>query len=317
VDNVEQNIKENNAGTKKLIFAGLSDSGKTSINRMLKNDITGTALAKPTYLVDRSEFTFLDYQIIQHDMGGKKQYLINYLKEPGNYFNNTDVCMYIVNILDKKRFDESVAYFKSMLESFEKIGIHPLISVLFHKAEKYLFEGDEALLATINAMQQKFLHVNAKRFKVAFKITSIYDRWGLSKIFTRIIHELYPRIGMISDLLKAIADATSACAAVLIDDQLLPISEYLDDKAMDRIVKDTAPYLFKIEAGLEELRPTWKRWLKLELDDMDIMYYEIPQAEGKKRMHLYLIGKLGTLSDTVVLPKIAPRLGELLRAIYT
>ncbi len=301
--------------SKKLIFAGLSDAGKTSIIRLLKNDITGTALVKPTYLVDRSEFKFLDYQIIQHDMGGQKNYIINYLKEPGTYFSDTQVCVYVVDILDEKRFNESVEYFKSMLERFLQIGVTPLITVLFHKAEKYLFEADEALLAAINALQQKFLGVNDKRFKVAFEITSIYDRWGLSKIFARIIHELYPRIGLVSELLKAIAKATDACAAVLIDDQLLPISEYLDDKVMDIIVKDTAPYLFKIEEGLEELRPTWKRWLKLELDDMDIMYYEIPQDEGKKRLHLYMIGKVGALSSTSVLPKIGLLLDELLRSL--
>jgi GTPase SAR1 family protein len=302
--------------SKKLVFAGLSDAGKTSINMTLKNDITGTALVKPTYLVDRSVFRYLDYEIIQHDMGGQKKYLINYLKEPGKYFSKTDLCVYVIDILDEKRFEESVEYFKNMLGRYDEIGVYPRIWVLFHKAEKYLFDADGAVLATITSLRQKILDVSPKKFKIAFEITSIYDRWGLSMTFSRIFQDLYPRSDLVVELLKTIAGTIKASAAVLIDDQLLPIAEYPEDKATQNIVKATAPYLFKIEEELETLQPTWKRWLKLEANDMDIMYYEIPQEEGKKRLHLYLIGKLGSISSTAVLPKIGPRLVELLQALY-
>lgn len=313
---VPKDYQETITNSKKIIFSGLSDAGKTSINLTLKSDIIGTALVKPTYLVDRSVFKYLDYEIVQHDMGGQKKYLINYLKEPGNYFSKTDVCLYVIDVLDEKRYGESIEYFTEVLGKFEEIGVNPRIWVLFHKAERYLFEADQNLFASISDLRERFLAASGKRFKLAFEITSIYDRWGLSKIFTRIIQELYPRSELVVELLKTIALTVKATAAVLIDDQLLPIAEYSDGEGMEKIIEATAPYLFKIEEGLEALRPTWKRWLKLEFDDLDVMYYEIPQEEGKKRLHLYLIGKLGALNSAMVLPQIGPRLLELLQAIY-
>jgi hypothetical protein len=309
-------FQEGMKNPKKMVFAGISNAGKTSIIRTLRNDIAGTALVKPTYLLDRSVFKYLDYEIIQHDMGGQRKYLINYLKEPGKFFNKIDACIFVVDILEANRLDESLEYFKNMLEKFEQIGETPRIWVLFHKAEKYLFEADKPLYEVIKTQREKFIAAGGTRFRIVSEITSIYDRWGLSKVFTMIFHVLYPRGELVQDTLKTIAIAAGASTAILIDDQLLPLSEYSTNQSQDEIVKATAPHLFKIEEGLEALKPTWKRWLKLEYDDQDIVYYEIPQDDNKKRLHLYLAGKLGCNDSTDLLLKIGKHLEILLKALY-
>ncbi|HME56563.1 MAG TPA: ADP-ribosylation factor-like protein [Candidatus Lokiarchaeia archaeon] len=316
MDMMPNDFQEKISMSKKMIFSGLSDAGKTSINRTLKNDIIGTALVKPTYLVDRSIFKYLDYEILQHDMGGQKKYLINYLKEPGNFFSKTDVCIYVIDIIDDKRYEESLEFFGNMLNKFDEIEVVPSIWILFHKAEKYLFEADEEQAATIDGLREKFLATNANRFKIEFEATSVYDRWGLSRVFARIFQSLYPRNELVVELLKTIATTVNASAAVLLDDQLLPLADYTDGTDMEKIIKTTAPYLFKIEEGIEALRPTWKRWIKLEVDDIDIIYLEIPQEEDKKQLHLYLIGELGTLESAAILPQIGSQLFELLQTLY-
>jgi GTPase SAR1 family protein len=129
-------------GSKKILFAGLDNSGKSSIISCLKQGIANLGLMNPTYLVERSKLQYLDYDLIQHDMGGQKAYIQSYLKKPGQYFDQADACIYVVDIQDGDRVYNTLTYFKSVLASFTTLAIKPSIHVLLHKAERYLDVGN-------------------------------------------------------------------------------------------------------------------------------------------------------------------------------
>jgi len=67
-------------------------------------------------------------------------YIQTYLKEPGQYFNQADACIYVVDIQDRDRVYNAVSYFKAVLASFTTLSIKPSIHILLHKAERYLNE---------------------------------------------------------------------------------------------------------------------------------------------------------------------------------
>ena len=238
--------------SKKQILVGLDNSGKTSLSLALKNNYTKIGLTKPTYLVDRGVFKYLNYDIIQHDFGGQRKYLITYLKEPGKYFNETDVAAYVIDIQDTERFDESLDYFKDMLASFDDLDLNPEIWILFHKAEKYLIEGDEEELVVVESLKKRIKEINKKRFSISFEITSIYDRWSVVRAFGKIFNALYPKNEKLDATMKELADTINASLVSIIDDNVLVVGTYSRDKAQEDLLSYTVPHLYKIKTDLDE-----------------------------------------------------------------
>ncbi|MBD3186637.1 hypothetical protein GF325_07415 [Candidatus Bathyarchaeota archaeon] len=240
--------------SKKLIFTGLDNSGKTSINLMLKQNISSIGLVKPTYLVDRSTFSYLDYEIIQHDFGGQKRYLISYLKEPGKFFNETDLMVFVVDIKDSERFDDAMEYFSNVLERFDDLDLNPSVWVLFHKAEKYLFEADDVEYEATKELERKIKLITDNRYPISFEITSIYDPWSISSSFGKIYAELYPQEELIEETLETLAKELDASVVSIIDDNILPIATHANEKSEEKLVGYTVPYLYRMKKKLDEGR---------------------------------------------------------------
>ena len=122
----------------KILFTGLDNGGKTSIIKVLQKQYSQIAILKPTRQSQRRIFEFLGKAISEWDLGGQEKYRIAFLKEPTKYFDNTSVCIYILDIQDKRRFRESLSYFKDVITTFKKLIIY--LSEIFTYQKKCLFE---------------------------------------------------------------------------------------------------------------------------------------------------------------------------------
>ncbi|MFX0098114.1 MAG: ADP-ribosylation factor-like protein [Candidatus Hodarchaeota archaeon] len=277
---------------KKILYTGLENSGKSSLILCLRQNISNVGLLKPTYLVDRSKFTFMEYDIIQHDMGGQKSYLINYLNSPGKFFKKTDLCVFVIDIQDEKKYDRVIEYFGSMLEKIDEIGANPPIKIFFHKAENILDGSDETGADRIEKLKDRMIDVNKGRFSLSFKMTTICDPWGISTTFSEIFNELWPRDALVKKLMKKFADELGVNVVVLLDGYLLTIASHISEERFEEIIKYTAPHMYLFRKNLDSVKRSKKKTLKLEWDHYEITFVNLDHektplylliiAEGKK-----------------------------------
>ncbi|MHA1371564.1 MAG: ADP-ribosylation factor-like protein [Promethearchaeota archaeon] len=281
--------------SKKIVFTGLDNSGKTSIILSLKENIAKVASLKPTISVNRTTFKFLDHEIVQHDLGGQKKYLIKYLKQPDKYFD-TDVCIYVIDVLDISRYEESLSYFSDLLEQFLYLDIRPLIFVFLHKSELVILENDEKCQANIDLLKRRFAVINSEKgnFSIFFKITTIYDIWSISSSFSDILRRIYPPSALISKSLEKLANSLNAEAMALFDEHIITLANFLKDEKYKDAIQFSVPYFFTLVSSMSnvELADIHADKIAMQLEGYDFLFFEI---KTKPKIYLYILGKQDTL----------------------
>jgi len=96
--------------TYKILFTGLDGAGKTSIISALHREFSKIALLEPTRGAQRSSFKLLGREISEWDLGGQKSYLLSYLENPSKYFDETEIAIYVIDMLDGSHIKESLRY---------------------------------------------------------------------------------------------------------------------------------------------------------------------------------------------------------------
>ncbi|MFW9990203.1 MAG: ADP-ribosylation factor-like protein, partial [Candidatus Odinarchaeota archaeon] len=107
----------------KIIVSGLDNAGKTSILTALdkKYDFEKDIVQlKPTIRVEYHKMNFLRNNCIYWDMGGQKAYREIYVNFQDVYFDSTDLLIYVIDIQDPERFDDSLGYLNSILTFFSE-----------------------------------------------------------------------------------------------------------------------------------------------------------------------------------------------------
>lgn len=276
------------APDKKIIFTGLDNGGKTSILLMLQRKLAKIATLTPTKLVERNTFDYLGgkVKIAAHDLGGQKKYLITYLKQPGKYFADTDIVIYVIDVQDPARYKETISYFGDVLDELDDLGIKPLVYVLFHKAEKILIDGDQESdtrlpgsgMHDIQTLQRAIEDANAGRHDLQLKLTTIFDPWSITSTFSDIMLRLYPRTGLIDDSLKDFAVSSNLDALLLLDSNSLALAEYYTDDAAKRVLKASTPYFLTLLDAWQPLHQdskTKRQEMRVMLDAYSFTFVEL------------------------------------------
>ncbi len=294
----------------KILFTGLDNSGKTSIISCLKQDIAGLGLVNPTFLVERSTFQYLDYDLVQHDMGGQKSYLVNYLKEPGQYFDQADACIYVVDIQDVDRVNDTLNYFKDVLTQFDTLGIKPSIHVMMHKAERYMREANQSDRETIEILQARMTGAVDKRFPLTFAVTTVSEPWTVSTAFATIFNTLLGRAEQYKKAIADIAIATGATFAALFDVHGIPVAQNAQGKVQDGIVNLATPYFLKIKEILDQLKGVSTNKISVVWENYEFLIFAISKPLPLTLLTVSAIGKIDkTRALDLVIPVIQAMLG--------
>jgi predicted regulator of Ras-like GTPase activity (Roadblock/LC7/MglB family) len=290
-------------GSKKILFAGLDNSGKTSIITCLKQGIANLGLANPTYLVERSKLQYLGYDLIQHDMGGQHMYIQSYLKEPGQYFNQADACIYVVDIQDRDRVYNAVTYFKAVLASFTTLAIKPSIHILLHKAERYLNENHPGDGRTIENLKTRMTEVNEDKFPLDFTETTIKNPWTITSAFAAIFNSIIGRADRLKQVIIKIANVTGAEFAALFDQHMIPIAQNAQGRVQDELVKQATPSILKIKEMLDQIKGGQTDRIGVEWDNHEFILLSVPFAFP---LTLLLVGTIGWIDKKKVLEIALP-----------
>ena len=221
----------------KILFTGLDNGGKTSVIKVLQKQYSQIAILKPTRNAQRRIFEFLGKAISEWDLGGQEKYRIAFLKEPTKYFDNTSVCIYILDMQDKRRIQESLSYFKDVISTFKKLNITPFIFFMFHK-----FDPD---------YEKEVRNIVAKAFNTTFLQTTIFDLWSIIHSFSQILLKLYPQSDLLDKTIQEFAERIQCEAAIVLDENSLVIGQYFQDDESKTILANSTPYFLTLSDSLE------------------------------------------------------------------
>jgi len=139
LENEKDLISDNKIIEKKVVLTGLNNAGKTSILIALEKKYNFLDEIKNLTPTIKINYKTMDYfgkiKIRFWDMGGQEVYRNLYMKKPNLYFSDMDLLIYVIDIQDNSRFNESFNYFKDLLEFLEGKKLVVPVLVVFHKKD--------------------------------------------------------------------------------------------------------------------------------------------------------------------------------------
>jgi GTPase SAR1 family protein len=191
-------IKEEKEGVKaigqKVLVCGLDAAGKTSLlskfgGRLGISDMIAT---HPTKGVVRMKLGSTNLNLFIWDLGGQQEYRERYLSNPEQYFVELDLLMYVIDVQDSERFDESLQYLDKIIDSIIFLEENPYILIFLHKVDPELKNKPEILL-NIELLKDnlgELLKSKNFEFDVEIYLTSIYSLITREPQFAKYIKNL-------------------------------------------------------------------------------------------------------------------------------
>ena len=235
----------------KLLFTGLDDAGKTSIILSLQREFSKIAILSPTRGAQRRIFDFLGKEISEWDLGGQISYRISYLKNPGKFFDGTEIAIYVIDIQNKPRMPEAISYFKDVVEQFNELEIEPPIYVFLHKYDPALRRG------ALNEMENLIIDLKeqvkgATDYKeIYFYETTIYDFSTIISAMSEILLSLYPKSELIEKTITEFAKKIDSEGVVVIDDNSLIIGSYYKNDETKHLLNASCPYFLTLNDNIQ------------------------------------------------------------------
>ena len=191
----------------KVIIAGLDSAGKTSIYEKVIEGTNPEELRDlpPTKGIERRRRSLDGIEIVFWDLAGQSSYRSNYLANP-QIFLNTSILIYVIDIQDPHRFDESLEYFLQILMTIKNFDNPPRVFSLLHKYDPENVQELKSRLFEASSMVREVNRIPT--LSVKNYSTSIYSD-TMELIFGKMIQELIPNYIITS---KSIADQSRSSA---------------------------------------------------------------------------------------------------------
>ncbi|MHA1762245.1 MAG: ADP-ribosylation factor-like protein [Promethearchaeota archaeon] len=245
-------IKRKEAGEiEKILFTGLDNAGKTTIIYALQREFSKIALLRPTRGAQRRVFDFLGKEIGEWDLGGQLKYRISYLKNPNKYFDKTSICIYVIDILAKSRYRESVDYLKEVIKKFEEFHISPPVYVLLHKYDPALIKSAANRMKTLEQDIKTMIKKELTHDKIFFYNTTIFDLPHIFHVMSEIYLNLYPKSELIDKLIKEFAIKIFASGVEIIDNNSLIIGSNYDSEETKTLISRSTPYFLTLNESFK------------------------------------------------------------------
>ncbi|MFX1570612.1 MAG: ADP-ribosylation factor-like protein [Promethearchaeota archaeon] len=237
----------------KILFTGLDGAGKTSIILTLSRELSKIIKIEPTKSVKRTNFSLLGRQISEWDLGGQKSYLISYIKNPTKYFDNTEIAVYVIDILDNKRIVESMSYLYDVVDKFKELKIRPPLNIFFHKYDPKLIKGiklviDKQISELKREMQETLDYEN-----IHFFLTSIYEPYTIMSAISEILLELYPKSELLQKTVEEFARKLDCEGLIIINKHSIILGSYFSDNESNQLLSKTIAYFLTLNDVFTEM----------------------------------------------------------------
>lgn len=244
-------LKKEKAESKKILFTGLDNAGKTSIILALQREFSKIANIQPTKGAQRDMFEFLGKDISEWDLGGQQSYRISYLKNPDKYFAGTEIAIYVIDIQNDERIPESLSYLKDVIVEFKKLKLQPPINVFFHKFDPILVESTNNEISNFTDEMGKKIKKFTNYKELHFFNTSIYNLQSIISAISQILLELYPKSKLIKKTIEEFALKLHCEGMVIVDNNSLIIGSYFKDNETGEILTRSIPYFLTLNDSFQ------------------------------------------------------------------
>ena len=242
----DEKDKKKVASASKLLFTGLDNAGKTTIIYGIQREFSKIAFLKPTRGAQRRIFEFMGREIAEWDLGGQISYRISYLKNPGKYFDDTEIAIYVIDVQNRVRLPEAISYLKDVVDQFTKLEIAPPIYIFLHKYDPALRRNALNEMKSLEVEIKEKIKRTVEYKQIFYYNTSIYDLPSIIKAMSEILLSLYSKSELIEKTIVEFGKKTYSDGIVLLDDNSLIIGSYYKDEETKNLLSASTPYFLTL-----------------------------------------------------------------------
>ena len=231
---------------KKVMLLGIDNAGKTAISKTLTIKYRGNLQQFGQMLKDllptkgavQDRLKVSNVNVMLWDLGGQQQYRKVYLKEPERFFFDCSAVMYVIDIQDEERFDESIEYFERIVKIFGFLKENPYFMVLFHKYDPEL-EMEPKYQVFIKDLTKR-VSKNLSDANITFQLrnSSVYNDLTVFNSFTELIR-IFANVDVqdtINQILEKHARVTGLDNLVLFDLSGVRVGEYVQSEELRELI---------------------------------------------------------------------------------
>lgn len=230
----------------KILFTGLDGAGKTSIILALQREFSKISSVEPTRGAQRRVFKLMGREISEWDLGGQRSYLISYIKNPSKYFGDTEVAVYVIDILDGSRILESLSYLYDVVKKFKELDINPPLNIFFHKYDPKLIHNVKVQIDNeINKIKKEIMET-VEYDEIYFFETSIYNPGTIINAISKILLELFPRSQLIQKTVEEFARKLECESLLIINKNSILLGSFFKDENSKQLLLNTIAYFLSL-----------------------------------------------------------------------
>ncbi|MHA1585143.1 MAG: ADP-ribosylation factor-like protein [Promethearchaeota archaeon] len=236
---------------KKVIFAGLDQSGKTSIIKSFENKFS-FGLTRSTIGINRSNLettNYLGINFMAWDLGGQVKFREKYFTQKYRIFTNVCTVFYIIDLQNPKRYAESFSYLKDIQITMKELKETPLFIICLHKDDPKI--KDQIFWKSNRDILKNSIKSLSSRFQNIILETSIYDFSTIINAFSTGIMRVHPKSQLIQKYMSSFAKMTFSSAIVLLSEDLLQIGSHASQTGYIKTCETVAP---RFVIAMEKLR---------------------------------------------------------------
>jgi len=234
-------VREELKQLKKILLLGLDNGGKSSILAALQNKFSTIQSLMPTKGVKREKLDFFGFPVISWDLGGQQTYRKDYLDQPQVYFTDVDLIIYVIDIQDIERLEESANYFSDLLEIFQGLSEFPPIQIAFHKSDPDYRKSLE-FQQNVKKAKDKFKPIleEFNDFSTEFYDTTIFQKDTIMMMFSNALKKISHTSDIIDNILREFVQKTKAKASSLISLDDLIFGSYEEKAEQEQLLNNSA-----------------------------------------------------------------------------
>jgi len=175
--------------SQKIIVIGLDNAGKTAIIKKFggRLGIQDLASLQPTKGVARQEIKSADLNLLLWDFGGQENYRSDYLSSPEKYFLGVNLIIYVLDIQDFARYNESIEYFEKVLDNIIALQENPFILIFLHKYDPDIRDDDDVALNVEYLMDLTKGVFKERDLNYEIFLSSLYSTISNEPIFSKFL----------------------------------------------------------------------------------------------------------------------------------
>ncbi|MHA1276192.1 MAG: ADP-ribosylation factor-like protein [Candidatus Helarchaeota archaeon] len=200
----------------KVVLAGLDNAGKTALLNTIKKEVGFSEISslKPTKGANRDDLFLADQEILIVELGGQDEFRKFYIDQPDRFFLDTDIIVYLIDIIDDGRFQESIEYLGQILRTLKYLQEQTDFVIIFSKCDPDIINSP--------MFQERYDYLENKVvetfkpyiFKFEIQTSSIYNIVSMTPSFSRMLKGIFSgsalaeeeKIASIGKLLMKVVD---------------------------------------------------------------------------------------------------------------